>query len=55
MRGETTASTNSQGDDASFTCTGSVGVLLPGQTVTATATNTATKDTSEFSENVLVR
>jgi hypothetical protein len=32
-----------------------VGVLISGQKVTATATNTATGDTSEFSKNVLVR
>jgi hypothetical protein len=51
---QTTATTDA-GGDASFTCTGTVGFLIPGQTVTATATNTATGDTSEFSRNVLVR
>jgi hypothetical protein len=49
--GQTTATTDA-GGDASFTCTGTVGVLVPRQTVTATATNTATGDTSEFSLNV---
>ena len=51
---QTTATTNA-GGDASFTCAGTVGFLAPGQTVTATATNTATGDTSEFSQNVPVR
>lgn len=51
--GEDTVTTNA-GGDASFTCAGTVGVLIPGQGVTATATNTATGDTSEFSRNVPV-
>ena len=51
--GETTATTTDPtSGDYSFTCT--VGVLIPGQEITATATKTATGDTSEFSKNVLV-
>ncbi len=49
------------GGDTSFTCAGTVGDLIPGQKVTATASNTsgtatgtAIGDTSEFSKNVLV-
>ena len=45
---QTTATTN-DGGDASFSCTGPAG--LRGLPVTATATNTATGDTSEFSQN----
>jgi hypothetical protein len=48
--GQTTATTNANGDDNSFTCV--TPVAQPGQVVTATATNTATGDTSEFSRNV---
>jgi hypothetical protein len=42
--------TNANGDDNSFVCTSPVS--QPGQTVTATATNTASGNTSEFSQNV---
>jgi hypothetical protein len=49
--GQTTAATNANGDDNSFTCPATP-VPQPGQTVTATATNTATDDTSEFSQNI---
>ena len=48
--GQTTATTNANGNDNSFTCVSPV--AQPGQVVTATATNTATGDTSEFSQNV---
>jgi hypothetical protein len=48
--GQTTATTDVNGDDNSFTCVSPV--AQPGQVVTATATNTATGDTSEFSRNV---
>lgn len=46
--GQTTATTNANGDDNSFTCV----TPQQGQVVTATATNTTTGDTSEFSQNV---
>jgi hypothetical protein len=48
----TTASTNSTGN-TSFSCTSSVPLLgpIPGRTVTATATNQESGDTSEFSRN----
>jgi hypothetical protein len=49
---QTTASTNANGD-GSFSCTASP-VPQPGQPVTATAMNTATGDTSEFSLNANV-
>lgn len=50
----TTATTNANGD-GSFSCVSSFPILgqIPGQTVSAAATNTATGDTSEFSENEL--
>jgi CSLREA domain-containing protein len=48
---QTTATTDANGDD-SFSCVSPVPQV--GQAVTATATNTATGDTSEFSENVVV-
>jgi hypothetical protein len=55
--GQTTTATNSNGD-ATFTCAGpdpTLGESTAGKTVTATATNnTATGDTSEFSQNVQV-
>ena len=45
-------STNANGN-ASFTCESSLPLLgqVPGQTVSATATNIVTGDTSEFSRN----
>jgi hypothetical protein len=52
---EATVTTSNVGN-ANFSCTdNTVGFLVPGQQVTATATNTTTGDTSEFSTNVLVR
>jgi hypothetical protein len=50
--GQTTAVTNDDGD-TSFTCPANP-IPQVNQTVTVTATNTATGDTSEFSENVRV-
>ena len=47
---QTTASTNAAGN-VNFSCVTSF-PLVVGQTVTATATNTTTDDTSEFSQNV---
>ncbi len=48
----TTVSTSASGG-ARFSCTSSYPLLgqIPGQTVSATATNEATSDTSEFSRN----
>ena len=51
LLGATTATTNS-GGDGSFSF--STAALSPGQEVTATATNTTTGDTSEFSLNAVV-
>jgi parallel beta-helix repeat protein len=52
---EATVTTSNVGN-ANFSCTdNTVGFLVPGQQVTATATNTTTGDTSEFSANVPVR
>jgi hypothetical protein len=48
--GQDTTVTTDAGGDASFACASPV--PLPGQAVTATATNEATGDTSEFSQNV---
>ena len=48
----TTTTTDPASGDYSFTCTGPAG--LRGLPVTATATNTATGDTSEFSQNFFV-
>jgi hypothetical protein len=48
LAGSTTTTTNADGD-ATFTCTSNVPEL--GDTVSTTATNTTTGDTSEFSEN----
>jgi hypothetical protein len=53
---DTTAATTDASGDGGFVCVSSLPILgqIPGQTVSATATNTATGDTSEFSENKLV-
>jgi hypothetical protein len=51
---ETNVITSGEGE-ANFTCSNAaLGILARGQMVTATATNTATGDTSEFSANVRV-
>jgi hypothetical protein len=49
--GQTAATTNANGDDNSWSCPATP-IPQVGQQVTATATNTATGDTSEFSQNV---
>jgi len=50
---DTVAATTDANGDGNFTCTSSLAIIgqLPNPTVSATATNTATDDTSEFSEN----
>jgi hypothetical protein len=52
---EATVTTSDLGN-ADLSCTDNTfGFLVPGQQVTASATNTTTGDTSEFSANVPVR
>jgi hypothetical protein len=50
--GQDTSVTTDVDGEAGFVCSSSN--LIPGQTVSATATNMATGDTSEFSENKLI-
>jgi hypothetical protein len=49
---ETTTATTDANGDGSFTCASHVPAV--GDEVSATATNTATGDSSEFSQNVAV-
>ncbi len=54
LAGQDTTVTTGANGDASFTCTTFVATQVGRTAVTATATNTATGDTSEFSDNVVV-